>query len=220
LILFWRVMSSWGPLTQRLLNYFNFVHPLYSEHDTSDLDCPDLLLTDPTKYPTITPEQGNKSSFRNVFCSKFKTTDQVEKPSHPKSMQLTSCSQVLLDKPTVAQPLKKFLALYGNWRFITVFIRARHWSYPDESSPKPHRTSVRYSLILCSYLYLDLPSGLFPSGFPAQNQYVLLSTIHSTCCAYYILLDLVILIILVNITSQEAPYYAVCSNLLLFYPSQ
>jgi hypothetical protein len=34
----------------------------------------------------------------------------------------------LLEKPPIVQLLKKFPALYGTQRFITVFTRALHWS--------------------------------------------------------------------------------------------
>jgi hypothetical protein len=39
---------------------------------------------------------------------------------------LWSCA--LLQKPPIVQVLKKFPAFYGTRRFITVFIRALHWS--------------------------------------------------------------------------------------------
>jgi hypothetical protein len=37
-------------------------------------------------------------------------------------------SWALLEKPPVAQPLKKFPTFYGTQRFITVSTRASHWS--------------------------------------------------------------------------------------------
>jgi len=40
----------------------------------------------------------------------------------------TQWSRVLLEKLTVTQLVKKFLAFYGTRRFITVFKRIRHWS--------------------------------------------------------------------------------------------
>jgi hypothetical protein len=39
---------------------------------------------------------------------------------------LSPWSRVVLEKPTVAQPLKKISAFYGIRRFITVFKTARH----------------------------------------------------------------------------------------------
>jgi hypothetical protein len=42
--------------------------------------------------------------------------------------QLTPWNQVLLEKPPVAQLLKKLSTLYETRKFITVFTRARHWS--------------------------------------------------------------------------------------------
>jgi hypothetical protein len=56
---------------------------------------------------------------------------------------------------------------------------------------------VRSTLILFTHLCVGLPSGLFPSGFPTNNLYMLLfSPIRATCLAHLILLDLIILIIL------------------------
>jgi len=42
----------------------------------------------------------------------------------------------------------------------------------------PHSTSRRYILILSFHLYLGLPSGLFPSGFPTKTLYIHLSSPH------------------------------------------
>jgi hypothetical protein len=51
--------------------------------------------------------------------------------------------------------------------------------------------------MLSIHLHLDHPSGLFPSGFPTNNIYtVLFSDIRATFPAYFILLDLTILILL------------------------
>jgi hypothetical protein len=52
-------------------------------------------------------------------------------------------------------------------------------------------------LMLSTHLGLVLLSGLFPSGFPANNLYAfLVSPFHDTFPSHLILLDLVILIIL------------------------
>jgi hypothetical protein len=41
---------------------------------------------------------------------------------------LSPWSGVLLEKPTVAQPLKQFPAFQGTQRFNTTFARPDHWS--------------------------------------------------------------------------------------------
>jgi hypothetical protein len=46
---------------------------------------------------------------------------------------------------------QKLLAFYGTWRFMAVFRRGRHRSYPeaDESSPHPHiLLKIRFNIIL------------------------------------------------------------------------
>jgi hypothetical protein len=45
-----------------------------------------------------------------------------------KHVHLTAWSRVPLEELIVAQVVKKFPALYGIRRFITVFTRSRHWS--------------------------------------------------------------------------------------------
>ena len=97
---------------------------------------------------------------------------------------LTPWCRVLLEKLTGLQLVKKFPAFYGTRRFMTAFTSFRHpslsWASTIQSTcPQP--TSWRSILILSTHLRLGLPSGLFPSGFPARTLYappLLLHTSH------------------------------------------
>jgi hypothetical protein len=71
-----------------------------------------------------------------------------------------------------------------------------------------HPISLRAILILFTQLYLGLPSGLYPSGFPTNILYVVVfSSICATSPAQLIRLDLIVLIILGEEYSYEAPHY-------------
>ena len=86
----------------------------------------------------------------------------------------TPWCRVLLEKLTGLQLVKKFPAFYGTRRFITALNSVRHlslsWASPIQST-YPHPTSWRSIPILSTHLRLDLPSGLFPSGFPTKTLY-------------------------------------------------
>ena len=108
---------------------------------------------------------------------------------------LTPWSRVVLEKLTGSHPVKKLPAFYGTRMFITAFTNARYlslsWARSIQSIP-PYPTAWRSTLILSSHLWLGLPSGLFPSGFPTKTLYtILLSPIHATCPAHLILLDFI-----------------------------
>jgi hypothetical protein len=81
-----------------------------------------------------------------------------------------------------------------------------------------HPISLRFILILSSYLRLYLPSGLVPSGFPILNTFLFFS-MHAVCPTHLLFLRLITLIILVKGTSYEALHYAVLSSLPLDPPS-
>jgi hypothetical protein len=67
--------------------------------------------------------------------------------------------------------VKKLPSFYGTQSFITEFTTARHWS-PSWitwiQSATPHPVTLRWILILSSYLCLGLQSGLFLPGFPTK----------------------------------------------------
>ena len=92
---------------------------------------------------------------------------------------LTPWCRVLLEKLTGLQLVKKFPAIHGTRRFITVLTSVRHlslsWANPIQSTFL-HPTSWRSILILSTHLRLGLPSGLLPSGFPTNTLYTPLSS--------------------------------------------
>jgi hypothetical protein len=98
--------------------------------------------------------------FRAILC---------EQPASIKEQPnwLSLWSWALLERP-----LDSFPAFHGTRRFNTEFTRALHlflsWARPIQST-LPHPTSPRSILILSTRLYLHLPCGLFPSGFPTNN---------------------------------------------------
>jgi hypothetical protein len=88
-------------------------------------------------------------------------------------LQLTYLrSWALLEEPLTGQPLKNFPASHATRRFNTVITRALQWSLSwalsIQSTPS-HPICLRSILILSTHLRLDLPSGLFPSGFPTNH---------------------------------------------------
>jgi len=87
-------------------------------------------------------------------------------------------SRVLLEKLTMIQLVKKFISLYGTWRFITVFTRALHRSINlarcIQFTPY-YSISLKSILILCPDRLCGPPSllsneyqGLLPGGKAAE----------------------------------------------------
>ena len=98
---------------------------------------------------------------------------------------LTPRCRVLLEQLTGLQLVKKFPAFHGTRRSITARTSVRHlslsWASPIQSI-YPHPTSWRSFLILSTHLFLGLPIGLFPSGFPTETLYTHIYTIY--ICSY------------------------------------
>ena len=108
----------------------------------------------------------------------------------------TSWSRVLLEKLTGSQLVKKFPAFYGTRRFITAFTSGRQlflsWAssiHPCPHIPLPEKIHLNIILHLC----LDLPCGLFLSGFPTKTLYtpLLSSSMRATSPTRPIILDLI-----------------------------
>ena len=101
---------------------------------------------------------------------------------------LTAWSRVLLEKLTSSQSSQEIPSILLNPRFIIAFTTARHLSLSPARSIQSmpcYSTSWRSILILSSCLWLGLPGGLFPSGYPANTmQAPLLSPIHATSHAH------------------------------------
>jgi hypothetical protein len=97
------------------------------------------------------------------------------------------------------QLLKNFPTFYGIWSFITVLTRALYWSLSSAGliySIPPLFIFLRYILLLSTHLLLDLPSGLFPSGFPTNIlQAFLFYPIRAKFPDHLIFLDLTLIIL-------------------------
>jgi len=81
--------------------------------------------------------------------------------------QLTLWSKALLGKIIVA---KIFPTFDGTWRFNAVFTRASHCSlsWTTINLVPAFTFYLRLIGVLSFDIYLGLPSGLFPSGFPTK----------------------------------------------------
>jgi hypothetical protein len=94
---------------------------------------------------------------------------------------------------------QEFLTFYGTRSFITVFIRAYHWSLFWArwiQSITPHPISLKYISILLTHLRLGLPSGLFFYVYRTKALYAFLFfPMRATFHIHFILLNFMILIL-------------------------
>jgi hypothetical protein len=114
------------------------------------------------------PEDSLPHSQVPVTCP-YSESDQSS--PYPHHFLTYSTVQSHLEQLTGLQLVKKFPAFHGTRRFITALTSVRHLSVSWDSPIQftcPHPTSWRSILILPTHLRLGLPSGLFPSGFPAK----------------------------------------------------
>jgi hypothetical protein len=97
----------------------------------------------------------------------------------------TPWSKVLPEKLTVPQLVIKFPTFYATQRFVTIFTHAHHFSLSCVKliwSITSHPLSLKFILILSSYLYISLPSGLLPYSVPTKTLYaVTFSPTYVTC---------------------------------------
>ena len=99
-------------------------------------------------------------------------------------------SRILLEKPVVPQPVKKFPPFYLTRICITAFTRTRHLSLSLARSIHP--ISYTYVLILSSHVRHGLPSGLFPLRFSHQNVCARLPPYVLTCITHVLFLHMII----------------------------
>jgi hypothetical protein len=159
----------------------------------------DHLVWDKDQWRAILSKVMNLhvSKWRNFFLTSWTIIFSSKTLLRKSCRLLTQWSWALLEKPPIVQLLKNFPAFYGTRRFITVFVRALHWSLSWARSIQSIPSYLRSILSLSTHLHFGLPRGLFFSGFPTNILYAFLfSHIRVTCPAHHILLVLIILIIL------------------------
>ena len=109
---------------------------------------------------------------------------------------ITACSTFLLEDLTVSHVCNKVPALYGTRMFTIAFTKVPPLFSPSSTRSvyctSSQQISLRFTLILSCHLRLGLPRGPFPSVPAIKRLYAhLLSSIHATCPAHLIVLDLI-----------------------------
>ena len=91
-------------------------------------------------------------------------------------------SEVILQKLTVPQLVRKFPARYGTQLFITTLTTARCLSVSWSQIPPfhtPHLFPLIFILRLSSHLQPGLPSRQFPSGLPHGSPACIFLLLHA-----------------------------------------
>jgi hypothetical protein len=97
------------------------------------MTCERAEVPTPGGGAALTTEDGNKSSFRNAVSRVCECRLTIVRPPNI----------VPLEKLVVAQLRKKFFVFYGLSEVITVFTKARQWTYPVPAESNPHFTSIQ-----------------------------------------------------------------------------
>ena len=103
---------------------------------------------------------------------------------------LTVWNRVLLEKLPGSQLVKKFLAFYGTWKFITAFISARHLSLssaslshitlPEDASYYYHPPNYAWVSQMVSFLQVSPPTPCICLSSPPHAQHVPSNSFFST----------------------------------------
>jgi hypothetical protein len=127
-------------------------------------------LTDYLTNKALIPSHGDKTiicGVQEMPCPNLRNCTVGSITIITKSMKLSHSWEV-------TELVKKFRVFNGAQSLIILFTRICHWSLFWAKLILPHPLSLRSIFILPSHLHLlhlDLPSDLFPPGFPTKISY-------------------------------------------------
>jgi len=122
-------------------------------------------------------------------------------------------SRVWLKKLISNKTVKKLLAVYEMWKFVTAFRRVHHSSHMNLLYSLIFYFVLKLILILVYHLHSCFPSGLFHSTLSTQS-FTCITHVHVTSPHHHILFKLVIMTVCGE--EYEAHYCEMYSPLLLF----